>query len=490
MRYLIGFLTFSLYSYGFNYHLKPYEISNGIDCFFGIPSQVSEINGGNMINSCYIETPEGYVVIDSGPTYSYAQEAYEVMKKKKNLIVKYVINTSWDEVHVLGNEFYKELGAKILGPKGYKKYLETKKELFLEKRLSKDAFINTRIVSLDKYIEKEELLKIGDMKLFIKLLDGDSNHLYIYLKEKNIIFVGDLIFNNQIVPINNGRSLNGWLKEIEKLSVLKWSDLISAHGYMTRRSALKNTKTYLSLLKEGVSKGIENNKTVEELTKVLAFDDFKAMKFYDIWHRKNVIKVYDELTKLKKQKRMKVDEKRVVKKKEREKESLPRVTNIVKKNEVVGKKIVKKEILKKKILKKPVEKKPVKKKPVVKKEIIHIRYQSFSEAMKMAKKDKKIVLIKARSTVCKYCDQLERIFVENTKVEKILNRYFELVVLNIDDETLPLDLNVRSTPTLIFIRPDNQKVLMQLAGIRALGELIEILNEAVEDGHLGAYLKP
>lgn len=485
MRYLVSFLIFSLYLYGFNYHLKPYEISKGIDCFFGIPSQVSEINAGNMINSCYIETSEGYVVIDSGPTYSYAQEAYEVMKKKKNLVVKYVINTSWDEVHVLGNEFYKELGAKIIGPKGYQKYLETKRELFLEKRLSKDAFINTRIVSLDKYIEKEELLKIGDMKFFIRLIEGDTNHLYIYLQEQDIVFAGDLIFNNQIVPINNGRSINSWLKEIEKLSTLKWSDIISSHGYMTRRSALKNTKSYLTLLKESVSKGIEHNKTVEELTKVLAFDDFKAMKFYDIWHRKNVIKVYDELSKLKKQKRIKIDEKRVVKKKEREKESLPKVTNIVKKNEVVGKKIVKKEVLKK-----SVEKKSVKKKLVVKKEIIHIRYQSFSEAMKMAKKDKKIVLIKARSTVCKYCDQLERIFVENSKVKRVLNRYFELVVINIDEEVLPMGLTARSTPTLIFIRPDNQKVLMQLAGIRALGELLEILNEAVEDGHLGTYLKP
>ena len=98
MRYLISFFIFSVYLYGFNYHLKPYKISEGIHCFFGLPSQVREINGGNMVNSCYVETSEGYIVIDSGPTYSYAQEAYEVMKKKKKLSVKYVINTSSDEV--------------------------------------------------------------------------------------------------------------------------------------------------------------------------------------------------------------------------------------------------------------------------------------------------------------------------------------------------------------------------------------------------------
>ena len=39
------------YLYGFIYHLKPYKISDGIHCFFGLPSQVSHINGGNMVNS-------------------------------------------------------------------------------------------------------------------------------------------------------------------------------------------------------------------------------------------------------------------------------------------------------------------------------------------------------------------------------------------------------------------------------------------------------
>jgi thioredoxin-related protein len=65
-----------------------------------------------------------------------------------------------------------------------------------------------------------------------------------------------------------------------------------------------------------------------------------------------------------------------------------------------------------------------------------------------------------------------------------------MVVVNGDDEEIPLGLRVQSTPTLIFIQPKNKRVLMQLVGIRALGELLEILNEAVEDGHREGYLRP
>ena len=485
MRYLMTFFIFSLYAYGFNYHLKPYKISEGIHCFFGLPSQVREINGGNMVNSCYVEISDGYIVIDSGPTYSYAQEAYEVMKKKKNLSVKYVINTSSDEVHVLGNQFYKELGAKLLGPKGYKKYIESKEVLYLETRLTKDAFLNTRVVSLDEYIEKEKILNFEKMNVTIKIFEGDINHLYVHIKEKDIVFAGDLVFNNRLTVLNNGRSLIDWLAELDKLSNLKWSDIISSHGYMTRRSALKNTKSYLSLLKSEILQGIHEGKSREEVLKSVKLPSFQDDKFYKDWHHKNVDRAYNELKIFVEKTAVQKEDNRLILKVAEELEKLkretPRVLISTTKVEVVT-------------IVEPKPKKMPTKDITLKKEVslgsTKVKYQSFNHALNSAKKNNTIVLIKVRSTVCKYCDQLERIIAKNSKVKKILNKYFELVKINIDNEDVPMGIRVRSTPTLIFVRADNKKVLMQLPGIKALGELLEILNEAVDDGHNAAYLKP
>jgi len=492
MRYLISFFIFSIYLYGFNYHLKPYTISEGINCFFGLPSQVEKINGGNMVNSCYVETSEGYVVIDSGPTYAYAQEAYAVMKKKKKLPVKYVINTSWDEVHVLGNEFYKELGAKLLGPKGYKEHIESKETLSLEKKLSASAFLNTRVVLLDNYIEEDKTLIFEKMKIEIKTLEGDDNYLYVYIEDKDIVFAGDLIFNNRIAALNNGRSLITWLEGLDKLSNLKWTDIISAHGYMTRRSALKNTKSYLSLLKNEILKGIENKKLREEIVKSVKLSAFKNDKFYKVWHHENVARAYDELKifvntnkSIIKNNNLSFQIAEALKKLEEEeakslKSSKLEALQIIKSSPKIMSTPKPKEILKKSIITK-------KEIPLQRKEL---KYKSFNQAINSAKINNKIVLVKVRSTICKYCDQLDRIISENSKVKKILNKYFELVKINTDYEDVPMSLSIRSTPTLIFIRPDNKKILMKLAGIRALGELLDVLNEAVDDGRNGAYLKP
>ena len=471
MRYLLSFIFLSFYLFGFNYHLKAYKISDGIHCFFGLPSQVSFINGGNMINSCYIETDKGYVVIDSGPTYSYAQSAYEIMEKKKKLPVKYVINTSSDEVHALGNEFYKEQGATLFAPKNYKKYLDNQDTLVLTHILSADVMRNTRRIAVDNYLTKPMKLNVGNFKIDIKTIKEDDAHLYVYIKKKKILFSGDMVFNNRIIPLKYNRSLFTWEKELNKIENLEWNDLVSAHGYMTKRSALNHTKAYLKALKDGLKRGIKEGKSKEELVRTFNLTNFSKDRQYELWHPKNVASVYDELKKI-------LLEENVARALEAMKEKKHHQKFVLKK----------KKHHKQSVLKKKKEKK--RKKELKKKKIPTIHYVSFTEAVKRGKLNDKIVLVKVRSTHCKYCDQLDRIMKKNRQVREIINRYYEMVVVNGDKEEIPLGLRIQSTPTLIFIQPKNKKVLMQLTGIQALGELLEILNEAVDDGHREGYLHP
>ena len=467
MHYLTIFFFFSISLFGFDYHLKAYNITDGVSCFFGLPSQVSYTNGGNMINSCYIQTSEGYIVVDSGPTYSYAQEAYRVMEKKKKLPVRYVINTASDELHVLGSEFYKEQGAILMAPSEYKELLEEKKPLVLTGLLSPEIMNNTRMIPMDKYISKDEKIVLGDLKLDIKTVKGDKRHIYLYIKDKKIIFVGDMLFNNRVVPLKYSRSLLVWEKGIAELEALDWTDAISAHGYKTRRSAVTHTKNYLSSLKSIVLKGLAKSKTKQEILDTAGLHEFEEDRQYSYWHPINVASVYDEFKELEEKK----------KHSDKKNSLLTKMSNEIKKLQVKQKK---------KLAKVKMHKKKNKSKP----KAISVKYVSFATAIKKAKREKKIVLIKVRSTTCKYCDQLNRVIEHNNRVKKLLNKYYEVVSINSDSEKIPLGLSIQSTPTLIFVQPNTTKVLMNLQGIHALGELLEILNEAIDDGHVGGYLKP
>ena len=409
-----------------------------------------------MINSCYIETKEGYVVIDSGPTYNYAKDGYALMEKIKKLPVKYVINTSSEEEHILGNGFFKEQGAKLLGPMSYKQHLIEKKELNIKKMLPPDIIEHTKLVPLDEYIDSSnKRILLGGLDIEVKSIKNDKEHLIVYLPSKRILFAGDMIFNNRIVPLRNGRSLSTWQEGLTLIDSLGWDDIVSAHGYMTLRSALKRTQSYLEQLKSEVQWGLENHLTKKKAIQTITLSSFSGDRLYAFWHPRNVAVVYDEF-----KYKMKRDSKPI--QVERKKSTPPlKVTPVVK----------------------------IKKMPK-RRSVPSVKYVDFKSAVKRARKERKLIFIKVRSTTCKYCDELDAVIAEKDKVKKLLNRYFEVVKVNTDYEELPIDVRISSTPTLIFMQPNSSEPLMHLTGIRALGEFFGILKELVSDGHNGGYLKP
>jgi len=381
-------------------------------------------------------------VIDSGPTYSYAQQAYTIMQKMSKMPVKYVINTSTDEVHILGNGFYKERGAILIGPKDYNK----RKKISLKKKITSDAFINTRLTPLNKIVTKDYTLTVGNEDIKIQRIIKDSNRfLTVYIPKKKIFFAGDMIYNNRILLLKNHRSVLKWIKAIRVIEATPWKRIVSSYGIKTKLSALKNTKSYLTLLRDEVINSIKEGMNKRECIKNIKMKSFQDDRLYNLLHKKNIANAYDEFK------------------------------PIVKKSK---KKEPKKVIKTKKIEKKIAEKK-----------VSPIYYHSFSAAIRMAKQSKKIVLIKIRSDNCPYCDELDRVLKRNSQIKQLINQNYKMVQLNNSRDYIPLNIRVGATPTLAFVRPDTQKVMMVTSGIESIGEIITILKEAVRDGHVHGYLK-
>ncbi len=471
MQFFIILFIFTVYGFGFDYHLKSYSVSKDVECFFGLPSSITKNNGGNMVNTCYVETNEGYVVIDSGPTYSYAQQAYTLMQIKKKLPVRYVINTSWDEAHILGNGFYKEQGAILLGPKRYKTYFEEpNKDLLMEKEISKDAFLNTRLTPLDSYLESDSEIILGHLSLSIKYFKDDE-YLVVYIPKREILFAGDMLFNDRITPLTRNRSLLVWEKELKELKAIPWKYVVSGHGIKTRRSALKNTQSYLSLLKSEVQESIQNGDSKELTIEKVTMDAFNEDRLYSLWQTFNVASAYDELKVLHSDNKIK------------QSKIMPLV---IKKEPIKSEKVLPKKVL----LKESIVKKELPKKEVKTTSIPNIHYSTFGVALREAKVNKKIVLIKVHSNDCPYCDKLDKILATNRQVKELISKYYEMVEINNSYEFVPLNVMISTTPSFVFVRPRDKKVLMIVPGIQALGDLVEILKEGIEDGHNGGYLKP
>jgi glyoxylase-like metal-dependent hydrolase (beta-lactamase superfamily II) len=500
MHYFLIFFLLSVYSFGFDYQLKPYPLTKNIDCFFGLHDKAQESNGGRVINTCYLKSDDGYVVIDSGPTYAYAQQAYTAMQRKEKLPVKYVINTSADELHILGNEFYKEQGATLIGPKSYEKKIKEQKPLSMLEKLSSVIFENTRLVPLDIYQDEDKTLQVGKTKIEIKKLEkGESKNLVIYVPTEESIFVGNYISNKRVPKLKDHASLEEWMKNLETIEKLPWEHIISAHGVKRNRKALSCTKNYLSNIKKNVLDSIKNHK---QNVKHNDFGSCQNIAFFQDFHTDNIQKAFDELktkvtlakkeeTKAKNEDEKailaamsNIETKKLISKKESKKET-PMATTVakVKKDAIKISKVEKVKITKDLTVETIIHhasKNEIA--PTTEELIPSIHYdKDFYTAQQHALREHKMVLIKIEADNCHPCEELNSVIANNKNIRKMINTYTKAIKVNTSYESVPLGLTNRGTPTVFIINPETEKVLMKLEGEEAIKELEVSLHSLTSD---------
>jgi len=277
----------------FDYKLKPQEVSEDVYCFFGLPQVMDKHNNGNMSNSCFVNMGTSYLVCDSGPTYQYAKQAYSQMKKIQNLPISYVVNTHVHDDHWLGNSYYKEQGVTIIGSTAFKELPKLEKTR-MQLRISSEAFKGTTQEFPTVFVEKEKVLKINGKKVYIKSVNHKAHtnsDLFVYIPNKKVVFVGDLVFNERLPSLRDG-DISGWIDALQKIKEMKVKYVIGGHGDIVETTAVDFTYNYLVKLKTQVKKLLDEGVEIADVVDAVKMDEYKDIPFYDSIHRQNVETVY------------------------------------------------------------------------------------------------------------------------------------------------------------------------------------------------------
>jgi len=288
----------------YDYALSPKKVGENIYCFFGKPEVISKQNGGNIVNSCYVMTPKGYVVIDSGPTYQYASQTYQAMQKIAPLEVKYTIVTHEHDDHWLGNSYFKSKNATIIGPKTYEQNIASHtskmktEDTRMAKYLSKETLKKTSIVPLDIVVDQTPYsFALGGETFTIKRLVSKahtSGDLVVLLSKNRAIFVGDIVFNDRITSMRDG-SIIGNLDAIDLIDQSNVDFVITGHGTIVTKDATKRQKAYLTQMKDKVLQAIDEGVGIEKINTLLKLEEFANDKLYKELHKLNVLSAYSEL---------------------------------------------------------------------------------------------------------------------------------------------------------------------------------------------------
>jgi len=296
MKKILAFLLTTIFLFGFDYKLESKKVTDGVWVFLGKNEPVKKSNGGNIANSYWVDTGKHWVVIDSGATYEYAKEAYDIMQKKANLPIAFVFNTHLHDDHWMGNSFYKEKKIHIYATKAQNEEYKNTKTSRILNILDKKDLEGTKIVKVDKIFDKNETLKVDNLEFnFIKIPypAHTKEDFMVYLPSKGVLFTGDILMNERLTSIRHG-SIEGNLKAIKLIEKINPKIYANGHGKFFGKEGIELTRSYLLDLKKEALKAIDNDMDINEFAKKADFSKYKKYYLYDVANKENLFAAYKE----------------------------------------------------------------------------------------------------------------------------------------------------------------------------------------------------
>ena len=268
MRWMLLMMClFASLAQALDYHLQPREIADGVWLLEGSTDNFAVENGGNIVNIGFIETADGVVVIDTGPSRRFGEALRQSIEKTTGKPVVRVLLTHHHPDHVLGNQAFAD--APIAALPETTRLLAEQGDAMAENmyRLVGDWMRGTEVVLPTEEIQ-EGVLAIGDRRLQLLALRGHTGADLAILDERTgVLFAGDVLFYQRALTTPNSPGLDVWLADLDRLEALPWKQIVPGHGPVTTDAApFVQMRDYLDwldgLLREGAEQGAEMNELI------------------------------------------------------------------------------------------------------------------------------------------------------------------------------------------------------------------------------------
>ncbi len=264
----------------------------------GLPS----LKNKGFISNCYgVLTKEGWFVVDSLSTPELSSQFLKELKKIKNVPVKYLVITHYHQDHWYGAQTYKKEGAIIIGHEVLREIFENgTAEMMLEtaNKMTKGLYKNVKLIPPDVTISKEKTIKLGEkeFKIFPLTPAHTNSDIVVYIPDKKIIFVGDLVFYKRI-PFAGDRNSDtrNWINVLNKLKKIDINIILAGHNKPLNKNSIDFTVEYLSFLRNKISEMKDEDLSYDEIKQKLTDTPYKKYQMYEVFHFKNIYKIYNDL---------------------------------------------------------------------------------------------------------------------------------------------------------------------------------------------------
>lgn len=239
--------------------LEIQKVTENVYALVGETTQRSPTNFGNNSTHGVIVTNKGVILIDSGASYLGAQEIHEVIQTLTDQPIKIVINTGGQDHRWLGNDYFQKIGARIIASSKTKADQKARADYHLNRLggLIGDSLKGTKPLFATEVFDEKMQLEFGDvnLELYHEGAAHTAGDIFIHMPSEQIMFTGDIVFNDRMLGVGPARNSQSWVNVFEKMASFKPKYIIPGHGHVSDlATATQNTQQYLAFLNTEISK--------------------------------------------------------------------------------------------------------------------------------------------------------------------------------------------------------------------------------------------
>ncbi len=233
---------------GLDYLLKPRKIAPDTYVFVGLTEDFSRSNGGNIVNTGFIVTTDGVLVIDTGSSRLYGEQMRRAIAAVTDQPVRRVLITHHHPDHFLGNQGFSDVPiAALPGSIGG---MKEEGGGFADNlyRMAGDWMRDTEPLAAAQEARPGRST-IGGHDIELIALKGHTQaDLALLDHTTGVLFAGDLVFWQRAATTPHA-AIADWLAALDRLQALKWKTIVPGHGEPHNDArGIAQTRAYLKWL--------------------------------------------------------------------------------------------------------------------------------------------------------------------------------------------------------------------------------------------------
>lgn len=279
--------------------MQARQVVPGVYYVQGVSEMGSSANQNFISNAAFVVTPAGVVVIDALGSPELARRLMAEIAKVTRQKVHTVIVTHYHADHIYGLQVFKDAGARIVAHEAAREYLtsETARLRLASSRQLLWPWVDekTRLVPADQWLTGTTTLTIGGLRFDIHPAGPShtAEDLVIYMPQKKVLFVGDLVFRNRIPFVGQADSRH-WVEALQNLLSFEALWVVPGHGPISHdpKGDMTLTRDYLLYLRETMGRAARDMEPFEDAYRATSWVSFEKMPLFHSANRMNAYNTY------------------------------------------------------------------------------------------------------------------------------------------------------------------------------------------------------